>query len=136
MYKIEKRPSGYLLTFGGFIDASEMQAWLMESERALAAAVGPFGVVVDMRQLSPLAPETQQVMVKGQQLYKNKGMQRSAVIVNNPLTAAQFKRLANDSGIYVWERYIDASSVPNWDKIAVDWVKNKVDPDANKAPST
>jgi hypothetical protein len=129
MHNIEKRTSGYLLTFGGYIDAAEMEAWCHESEKTLALAVAPFGVVVDMRSLTPLPSEVQQIMVKGQKLYKAKGMQRSAVVVNNALTASQFKRLAKDSGIYAWERYIDASSTPNWSKVAVDWVKDEVDPD-------
>jgi len=41
----------------------------------------------------------------------------------------QFKRIAQESGIYVFERYIDAVTNQDWSKVAVDWVKNKIDPD-------
>lgn len=130
MYKIERRPSGFLLTFSGFILADEMLQWRNESVEALALVNEPFGVIVDMRSLKPLPADAQAIMVEGQALYKNKGMQRSAVILTNPLTTAQFKRLAKESGIYAWERYLDASSMTNWSEVAVKWVRDGIDPDA------
>lgn len=129
MYKIEKKTSGFLLTFGGIIDAAEMQQWLAESEKTLATAQAPYGVIVDMRTLKPLAADAQAIMVQGQGLYKTKGMQRSAVILNDAITTLQFKRLAQQSGIYAFERYIDASKHADWTKVAVDWVKDGTDPD-------
>ena len=128
MYKIEKRPSGYLLSFQGFITAAEMQAWADESIALLAGQVGRFGVVVDMRKLRPLPADAQKIMVETQVLYKKKGMQRSAVILENSLTTAQFRRLAKDSGIDAWERYIDASVHANWTGLAIDWVKDGTEP--------
>ena len=56
-------------------------------------------------------------------------MNRSAVILNNPETTAQFKNLAVISGIYVTERYIDASLKSNAIDLAINWVKDGVDPD-------
>jgi len=129
VYKIEKRPSGFLLTFGGFIEKEEMERWHSESVDALHGAVPPFGVIIDMRALQPLRPEVQGVMVEGQKKYMTAGMQRSCVIVANAITAAQFKRLARESGIYAFERYLDAENTPDWTKPAVAWVKDGVDPD-------
>jgi hypothetical protein len=133
MYRIEKRPSGFLLTFGGFITVAEMEQWCRECEQALGTVTAPFGVVVDMRTLTPLVSDAQQLMIKGQALFKGKGMRRSAVVVENAITAVQFKRLAKESGIYAWERYIDASAVPDWESVAVQWVKDGIDPDAKPA---
>jgi hypothetical protein len=130
VYKIEKRPSGYLLTFGGMIAKDEMERWYAESMVALQGAAPPFGVIIDMRTLQPLRPEVQGVMVEGQKKYMAAGMKRSCVIVANAITAAQFKRLARESGIYAFERYLDAETTPDWTKPAVAWVKDGVDPDA------
>jgi hypothetical protein len=130
MYQIEKRPSGFLLTFGGKIQKPEMSRWLEESRSQLAKTSGAFGVIIDMRSLAPIDGETQAVMVEGQTLYKSKGMNRSAVVLANPVLTQQFKRLAQQSGIYSYERYIDASTVPDWTKAAVAWVREGVDPDA------
>jgi hypothetical protein len=128
MYKIERRPSGYLLTFGGVIEDKEMKRWVDESARALAKETQAFSVVVDMRTLAPLQPQVQQLMVEGQNLYKGKGMTRSAVIVSNAVTAIQFKRLAKESGIYQWERYLDGAQA-NCQQLAIGWAKDGVDPD-------
>jgi len=81
-----------------------------------------------MRKLSPLTPEAQQAMVEGQQLFKARGMTRSAVIVNNAVTAMQFRRLAQQSGIYQWERYFDGA-LPGYLDSAVAWGRDGVDPD-------
>lgn len=129
MHKIERKTSGYMLTFGGFITVEEMQQWVDESRQALETEQGGFCVIVDMRTLAPLTPEAQQVMVGGQQLYKQRGMTRSAVVVNNALTATQFRRLAQQSGIYQWERYLDGMR-PGCLESAIAWGKDGVDPDA------
>ncbi len=129
MYKIEKKPWGYYLTFGDFMTAVEMKAWVDESKTQLKTAASDFGVFVDMRTLKPLLPEVQAVMQEGQKLYKGKGMSRSVVILASALVTLQFKRIAQESGIYAWERYIDSSTVAEWQDKGIGWVRDKIDPD-------
>jgi len=130
--EIERKESGYLLAFGGFIEADEMQKWYDESKAAMIQETSDsFGVIVDMRTLSPLPENAQKIMIDGQKLYKDKGMQRSAVVLNNAVTTSQFKRLAKESGIYAWERDIDAFANPDWMQTAIDWVTKGMDPDIN-----
>ncbi len=129
MYQIQQIPEGFLLTFAGMIDAAEMRDWVSDSRIALAEAPERFGVIVDMRSLRPLPEEAQEVMVDGQGMYKQRGMERSAVAVDNAITAMQFKRLAKRSGIYRWERYISVADTPNWSDVAQAWVTQGKDPD-------
>ena len=130
MYKIERRPSGYILTFTGNIGTEEMQRWHDDSQKRLFTENGTsFGVIVNMKDLQPLSAEARSIMVAGQQLYKDKGMHRSAVILNNQEICSQFKSLAIQSGIYSTERYIDASNTTNPVEVAINWVKEAVDPD-------
>lgn len=129
MYKIEKKNYGFKLTFGDAIKLDEMKKWVSESKSAIANQQGNFGVLVDMRTLKPLDNETQNEMVSGQKLYKQKGMERSAVILASAIITSQFKRLAHESGIYEWERYVDASNHPDWEKIAENWISKGIDPD-------
>jgi hypothetical protein len=129
MNKIEKKDYGYKLTFGGQIDLNEMSQWVKDAGSSLEGQTGTFGVFVDMRELLPLTQEVQQEMTKGQILFKQKGMSKSVVILNNALTTMQFKRLGKESGIYEWERYIDASKVDNWEDVGIAWLKNGTDPD-------
>jgi hypothetical protein len=129
MYKIEKNDAGFKLTFSGTTNKEELERWLKESENALKGIKGAFSVIIDMRTLVPLRPDAQALMVKGQGLFRAKGMQRSAVILNDAVVTGQFMRLAKESGIYAYERYIDASSDSQWHRHAEDWVRSGVDPD-------
>ena len=130
MYKITAQKFGYLLTFSGFVDIEELADWYQESEEMLSERNGePFGVVVDMRNITPLSVETRKIFQKGQQLYHNMGMQRSSVILTNAIALMQFKQVAKESGIYQWERYFDAELNPNWLKGALLWVQNGISSD-------
>ena len=82
-----------------------------------------------MKDLLPLSNDTTGIMISGQKLYKDKGMLRSAVILNNGELTSQFKNLAIQSGIFVTERYIDASVNANPVDTAIGWVKDSLDPD-------
>ena len=129
MYKIERKPWGFKITFGGFVQKSEMEEWVKDSANELSKKAGKFGVFVDMRELKPLMTDAQDAMTRGQVLYKEKGLERSVVVVNNPTTKLQFMRLAKKSGIYQWERYIDSSTVQNWEQVGLDWIRSGKDPD-------
>jgi len=130
MYKIEKRPSGFIITFSGFVGIDEIKTWKEESENIFKNDVSPnFGVIINMNGLKPLSADAQNILVEGQQLYKDGGMYRSAVILDSPILQMQFKRLGKRSGITDTERYIDASSVINPIDIAISWVKDGIDPD-------
>jgi hypothetical protein len=129
MYRIDKTNYGFKLTLGDFIKAAEMEQWVKDSEKQLQTQIAKFGVFVDMRTLKPLPQDAQALMEKGQKLYKGKGMERSVVILDSPVVTMQFKRLAQETGIYQWERYIDASKTKDWEKIGEAWLKNASDPD-------
>jgi hypothetical protein len=133
MYKIEKKTSGYLLTFSGMFELPEMQQWYDNSKAILADSPASFGVIVDLRTMVPLSTEVQKVLIEGQQLYRKKGMQRSAVIISGAIATNQFKWMAEQSGIYEYERYIDSEVTENWVRLATDWVINGNDPDKLKA---
>jgi len=129
MYKVEKTSYGYKLIFGDFIQADEMKKWVDESKEILANSTSEFYIFVDMRTLKPLPEDAQPFMQEGQKLYKQSGMKRSVVILNNPIITLQFKRIAKETGIDQWERYIDASSVPDWEAKGLAWITEGKDPD-------
>jgi hypothetical protein len=124
VYKIEKSDLGFLLTFGGNITKAELGKWYEESEQALTRQRAPFGVIIDMRTLAPLPADAQDVMIRGQSMYRSHGMQRSCVILEDAITTIQFMRLAKRSGIFKYERYIDASAHKNWLQDARKWVEH------------
>lgn len=61
-------------------------------------------------------------MEQGQAKYREKGMVRSAVLVDSAVTRMQFERLAKQSGIYEWERYFSADE-PDHDERMTDWLQ-------------
>lgn len=128
MYKIEPTNIGFKLTFGGMVTIAEMQPWFEESKKALNTCKKPFGVIVDMRGLELLPPDVQAEIVKGQMLYRNSGLERSDVILNDPIVTIQFMRLAKQSGVCKYERYIDASSDKQWERHAEEWVRSGTEP--------
>jgi hypothetical protein len=129
MYNIEKKNYGFKLTFEGFIKEDEMAKWKSEVVKALNTNFTKFGVFVDMRTLKPLPVETQTLLQEGQKLFKAKGMERSVVILANAGITMQFQRIAKQTGIYQWERYINATTNPVWENAGLDWLEKAKDPD-------
>jgi hypothetical protein len=132
VYRIERAHFGIKLTFGGVVSAQELKDWLEESRQHLDEMEEGFCVFVDMKTLGPLDKPGQDVMKEGQRLYKSHGMARSVVILSNPVTTLQFKQIAVESGIYEWERYIDASRNEQWEQLGLDWLMHEMDPDSKK----
>lgn len=130
MYKISKEKFGFQLTFGGIIPLDEMTRWREEARAALIGAPKTFGVLIDMRTLRPggVQADAQAVMVEGQGLFKAAGMERSCVILESAAVTMQFERLAKQSGIYSFERYINAAAHPDWQAKALGWIERKIDP--------
>jgi hypothetical protein len=128
MYSIDKKPWGFQLVFAGTIDTDEMVRWVKESEAVLASQQDKFGVFVDMRTLAPLSSDAETQMQNGQKMFKAKGMERSVVILNNALLTMQFRRIARETGISAWERYIDASKFPDWEKMGEAWLTTATEP--------
>ena len=129
MYKIEKKNYGYKLIFDANINLPEMSDWVEDARKNLVDAKNEFGVFVDMRGLRPLSIDSQSKMQEGQILFKEKGMIRSVVIVASATIKMQFQRIAKETGIYEWERYIDSSSSKDWEEIGINWISKGIDPD-------
>jgi hypothetical protein len=117
------------MVLSGLIDKAEMEQWLEDAKPILADIEVGFGVFVDMRDLLLLPPESQPAAKEGQILCRAEGMVRSVVILSDDITAMQFRRIAKQTGIYEWERYIDAAAEPNWKQVGEDWLVDGVDPD-------
>ncbi|MBD3179397.1 MAG: hypothetical protein GF417_07190 [Candidatus Latescibacteria bacterium] len=130
MYKIERRIFGYKLTFGGYLEKEEMARWLEDSRKKLEKSPDSFGVFVDMRNLGPLPSGSREMFREGQKLYRREGMNRSAVILSDSSTSLHFRRIARESGIYGRERYINASSNPDWESAGLKWVREGSEPES------
>jgi len=128
VYNIEKMDYGYRHTFGGELNKDEMAQWLEESAQILSDQDGDFAVFIDIREILPISQVIQKFFQRGQNLYSNKGMTQSVVIMNNPAVKMQFKRIAVQSGILASQRYIGAISNSLWEEAALGWVVENIEP--------
>lgn len=129
MWNISRQSFGFVLTFKGSIELEEMSQWVAAAQRELSSPLpAGWGVIVDMRELLPLRQDAQAKLIEGQKLFKQKGMTRSSVALNDAVTTMQFRRLARTSGIDAWERYIDTSAIAQWQTAAKQWVVAAIEP--------
>lgn len=122
MIRLEKTPYGLRSTAPGFLTVPETQAWLAELKVLSAAMPGPFSKLVDIRTQPPQAPAVSALIQEAMVWLKAHGMQRSAVVLDNPLAHMQITRLARSTGVYASERYFDASQDPDWEAKALAWL--------------
>jgi hypothetical protein len=128
MYKIEKTDYGFRQEFEGFIQADEMSQWLEETKKLLEDVTEEYKVLVDMRKMKTLPPESKVILEEGQRLHVEKGGRGSAVIVDNVITKEQQRNLGARSGVGEREVYIDGSE-PDWEQKALNWLLHGISPD-------
>jgi hypothetical protein len=129
MYNVEITNYGIKITINGFMQMEEATEWLEEMRKKLKEVDKGFKVMVDMRGFKPASKEIQGIFVEIQKEFKNHGMSRSVVILDNTMAALQLKRTGQESGIYDHERYLSPENNPEWEKHALDWIINEIDPD-------
>ena len=129
MYEFHQTVWGIRIVFHGFLQPDELKRWSKEVAEVARKFKSGFGVLHDMRGMHPLPPEARELMKTNMMRAKQAGLARSAQIVDDFITAMQFKRLAKEIGISDTMRQIDASSVSDCERVATDWIVKGIDPD-------
>ncbi len=129
MYELHETEYGIKFIFKGFMEKEELLRWAHEVGQAMKKVGKSFCVLHDMRGMYPLPPEARDLMKSNMEQAKQAGLGRSAQIVDDAITAIQFKRLAKEVGIADTTRQIDASSVSDCERMAIDWIVKGIDPD-------
>jgi hypothetical protein len=109
--------------------ATEAASWFEDVKRVVGTP-HTFGQLVDLRGQKPYGEETNKIIQAAMTYVRERGMQRSAVILASAITKMQIMRLAKEAGMCAYERYFDASSEPAWERKALDWIERGIDPDA------
>jgi hypothetical protein len=128
MHRIEETSYGYRLTFEGFLQRDEAGELLAKMRSTMRPKNGGFAVLLDMRHSRAFPAEAQDLIKETLAFCKNAGLERNAVVLNSAIATLQARRLAKQTGIAPWIRYIDASAEPEWEKAAVGWLADAVDP--------
>lgn len=129
MYKIEQTGYGIRMVFQGFMKKEELKSCFREMAQMMQKIEKGFGLIHDMRGMSTLPKDAADYMMRNMKVARKAGIGRSAQIVSDVIAGMQFKRLAKEAGIDDLTRQIDASTVPDCEKVAFDWVLKGSDPD-------
>lgn len=129
MYESHETEYGVKFIFQGFVQKDELQRASREAARLMTKLQKGFGVLQDMRGMSVLPQDARELMKRNMERAKRAGMGRSALVVDDAITAMQFKRLAREVGISDTTRQIVATSVPNCERAAIDWIVKGIDPE-------
>ena len=131
MHRIEETKYGYKLVLEGFLQREEVGQLLED----MKAKIRPrekgetFPLLLDMRKSNAFPSDAREILKQCLLFCKQAGMERNAVILASAIATLQARRIAKETGIDRWARYIDASSQNDWEKIAVDWLTNGVEPE-------
>lgn len=123
MYKIETVDFGIKITFKGFLYEDEMVKWSEELNLILDALPDHFSILVDMRDLKTLVPESKLVLEEAQRSYRDR-LIRSATIVSREFTSMQVKKIGNRSGVNESKIFINSSKDFHWEQTALNWILN------------
>ena len=128
MYTIEETNYGYRMIFEGFLRRDDVDRWVQDIRKQMGSRSEGFGVLVDLRAASAFPADAQDKLFEGIELSREKGMERTSVVVANPISKIQAVRVCKETGIYDTVKFIDASSDPDWESSALDWIQKAVVP--------
>jgi hypothetical protein len=131
MHRIEQTKYGYKLVFEGFLQKQDLGTLLDDMKSTIRPRGNAFPVLMDMRHSRAFPREATEIIKEAFLFCKQAGMERNAVVLNSAIATLQARRLAKETGIDRWIRYIDASTEPNWERVAVDWLVKAIDPEVN-----
>ena len=121
---------GFRVHAPGYITPAEARAWFEDLRTRVVALEGKsFGLLVDSRTQKANPPDTQELIKESMVWLRGHGMERSVVVLDSTVALIQILRLAKATGVYAYERYLDALKDPEWEKKAVDWIARGIDPD-------
>ena len=125
----KKKDFGFHFTLTNPLTSDEVDRWRMEVKHAVQQLQGGFLVFVNMIDCELIPADGKPILEDLQIFCKENGMIRSVVILGDNITVMQMKLIAKKTGIYEWERYIDASSHPDWEELGMNWIIHGIDPD-------
>lgn len=135
MYTMERTTYGLFIKVRDSLSKAEAEQWVKDLKAATTEINGEFGAFADLREVLLLSPESKDAVQAGEMYAREHGLVRSVIILSNEVTALQMKGIARCSGVYEWERYIDASTVDNWREVGENWVIHGIDPDKKSQDS-
>lgn len=128
MYKIDEATYGFRITNSGQFSVFEAEEFKRDLLRRLSEHNQPFSLLIDIRNLIPLSPEVMSIMREVQLACRQMSLERVAMVMSSPVVRGQAQQVSFDTRTNPHDRYIDAARNPNWEKAAIDWLVDGVEP--------
>jgi hypothetical protein len=126
MHRLEETSYGYRIEMGESMDGAALAALLKDIESTIPRR-GDFALLIDMSRTPAFPTDAQEGMKRCIAALMERGMGRQAVILGSTIAILQAKRLSKDTGIIDLCRYYDATTDPDWESRALDWLVRGVD---------
>lgn len=137
MHRWEETAYGFRVTLEGFMDRdamaalrSDVEAWARgeTGQAGETAQTAEFSALIDLRRAAAFPAEAQEVLAQCVRTLREHGMGRHAVVLSSALATLQAKRLWRDAAATAWCRFLDVSVEPEWERLAVDWIAQAIEP--------
>ncbi len=89
----------YKIRLYGYVQQDEMKQLLGTTKELLNSPASDFRVFSDLRGFKPASPDVQITMSEIQLLFKEKGLKKVAVLVDNVVAKMQLKRLHKENNV-------------------------------------
>jgi len=121
---------GFRVHAPGYVTPADARAWFEDLKgRVLALDGRPFGLLMDSRTQRSNPPDTQEFVQTAMAWLREHGLERSAVVLDSTVALIPQLRSAKSTGVYAYERYLDAEKDTQWEQKAEDWIVRGIDPD-------
>ncbi len=128
MHRFEKTDYGFRITARGTYTAEDVEVYQVELLETLSQADQPFSLVVDVRGHVPFDAAAARAMERLHEAARQMSLQRTAIVVDSPVLKSQALQIADNSKTAPIDRIIDASRNPDWEKQAIGWAAEGIEP--------
>lgn len=126
----EDRPFGFAIIAPGLISEMDARIWIDDLYQLVTrSGRTTFGLLVDIRRQRANPPGATALIQQAMRWLREAGCVRSAVVLDNSMALIQIRRLAAETGVDAYERYINAVATPDWERKAEDWIVRGIEPD-------
>ncbi|MDF1544047.1 MAG: hypothetical protein P1R58_02960 [bacterium] len=128
MYKIRPTLFGLRITLSEQMDQQEALRFQASLERLVRKYPVSFAAIIDTRNLVPPPENVLKILKDCLVIGKKHRLAKAAIIHSSPEVQSQVHRLSILSEVIDEAREIDARTNENWEKLALNWIMNDVDP--------
>jgi len=128
LYSINKTSYGIRIIQKGIFTIDEVEKYKIDVIRILSSYDKPFSILIDSRELVLPNEDVLKVFDQLFEIVWGMSCERGAIVIKSPVAKRMVDQACCNAPIKGNDRIINAEKFPNWDKIAVAWVADGIEP--------